>query len=222
MYQKGTNKFDQSKYKCQFDIIDLKFNNTGDNMYICLTCHGHLKRQNKPPQAVRNKLDIASPPEILSNLNRLERVSISRRILFKKVSTMPKGKFAKVKGSICNIPIESDDITNVLPLGADSNGLLIVKLKRKLSCRGHVYFEAVRPELICQALMYLKQNNSLYCDIGIALENIPNDLLSLSENSDNHQEFDKANTLEEDENPLDLHRFNSQKTMFVPNMTTTE
>ena len=222
MYQKGTNKFDQSKYKCQFDIIDLKFNNTGDNMYICLTCHGHLKRQNKPPPAVRNKLDIASPPEILSNLSRLKRVSISRRILFKKVSTMPKGKFAKVKGSICNIPIESDDITNVLPLGADSNGLLIVKLKRKLSYRGHVYFETVRPELICQALMYLKQNNSLYCDIGIALENIPNDLLSLSENSDNHQEFDKANTLEEDENPLDLHRFNSQKTMFVPNMTTTE
>ena len=70
--------------------------------------------------------------------------------------------------------------------------------------------------------MYLKQNNSMYSDIGIALGNIPNDLLSLSENSDNHQEFDKANTLEEDENPLDLHRFNSQKTMFVPNMTTTD
>ena len=41
-----------------------------------------------------------------------------------------------------NIPIESD-ITNVLPHGADSNGLLIVKLERKLSYRGHVYFEAV-------------------------------------------------------------------------------
>ena len=73
----------------------------------------------------------------------------------------------------------------------------------------------MRPELICQALMYFKQNNSLYCDIGIALENIQNDLLPLSENSANHQEFDKTNTLEEDENPLDLHRFNSQETMFV-------
>ena len=61
----------------------------------------------------------------------------------------------------------------------------------------------MRPELICQSLMYLKQNNSLYYDIGIALENIPNDLLSMSENSNNHQEFDKAGTLEEDENPLD-------------------
>ena len=135
---------------------------------------------------------------------------------------MPKGKHLKLKGSMCNIPFESDDITNILPRGADSNGLLIVKLKRKLSSRGHVYFEAGRPELICQGLMHLKQKNSLHCNFGIALENIPNDLLSLSENSDDHQEFDKANTLEEDENPLDLHRFNSQETMLVPNMTTAE
>ena len=80
----------------------------------------------------------------------------------------------------------------------------------------------MRLELICQALMYLNQNNSLHCDIVIALENIPNDLLSLSENSDNHQVFDKTDTLEEGENSLDLNRFNSQETMFVSNMTTAE
>ena len=44
-------------------------------------------------------------------------------------------------------------------------------------------------------------------------------MLSLPKNSDNHHEFDKADTLEEDENPLDLLRFNSQETMFVPNIT---
>ena len=69
-------------------------------MYICLTCHGYLRRQNEPPQALWNKLDITSPPEILSNLNRPESVLISRRILFKKVSIMRKGKFLKLKGSI--------------------------------------------------------------------------------------------------------------------------
>ena len=157
-------------------------------MYICLTCHGHLKKQSEPPQAVWNKLDIVSLTEILSNLNRREKVSISRRILFKKVSIMAKGRFPTLKGSIFNKPIESDDITNVLPRGANSNGLLIVKLKLKLSYPGPKYFEVVRPELICQALIYLKQKNSLHCDIGIALENIPNDLLTLSKNSDNHQD----------------------------------
>ena len=191
--------------------------NTGDKMYICLKCHGHLEKQNEPPQAVWDKLDILSPPEILLNLNRLERV-LEYLALFQKlakVSIMPKGKFLKLKRNICNIPTESDDVTNILPRGANSNGLLIVKLKYKLRSCGHVYFEAGRAELTCQALMHLKQNNSLYCDIGIALENIPNDFLSLPESSDNHQEFEKANTLEEDENPSDLHSFNSQETMFV-------
>ena len=77
-------------------------------------------------------------------------------------------------------------------------------------------------KLIYQVLMYLKQNISLYCDIGIASENIPNDLLSLSGNSDNHQEFNKSDTLEEIENLLHLHRFSSQETMFVANMRTAE
>ena len=49
--------------------------------------------------------------------------------------------------NLYNISIESDDITNVLPRGADSNVLLIVKLLRQLSYRNHVYFEDVRPEI---------------------------------------------------------------------------
>ena len=77
-------------------------------------------------------------PEVLSNLNRLERVLISRRILFKKVIIMPKGKFPKLKGSICNVPIDTADMVNVLPRGADSNGLVVVKLN---------YFTEVKHQL---------------------------------------------------------------------------
>ena len=117
-------------------------------MFICLTCHGHLKINSEPPQAAWNKLDIASPREILSNLNRLERVLISRRMLFKKVSIMSQGRFPNFKGNLCNIPIESDDAINVLLRGVNSNGLLVVTLKRKLSYLSHVYFEVVGPELI--------------------------------------------------------------------------
>ena len=176
-----------------------------------------LKKQRKePPEAVWNKLGMDCPLEILANLNLL----ISRRILFKKVTIMPKGRFPKLKGSICNIPIETDNITNILPHGADSNGLVVVKLKRKMSYRGHVYFEAVRPESLHQALIFLKENNSLYSDIDISLENIPNDLVSFSD--DNHTEPESPDTLEEDENPLDLNMFNSQKTMFVSDISTAE
>ena len=98
---------------------------------------------------------------------------------------------------------------------------MIVKLKRKLNYRGHVYFEAVRPEIIYQALLYLKQRNSLCHDIDIALDNIPRNLFLLTDNT-NDQESDSSNLLEEGDNPLDLRWFNSQETMFIPNVLETE
>ena len=71
-------------------------------------------------------------PDELKKLNKLERALISRRILFKKVAIMPKGRFLKLKGFICNITILVNEITNILPHGADSNGLAILKLKTKI------------------------------------------------------------------------------------------
>ena len=93
---------------------------------------------------------------------------------------MPKGRLPKLKGSICNIPIDLADITIVLPHGADSNGLVVAELKRKLNYQGHVYFEAVLPGTVFHALLYLRQNNALYSDIEIVLDNTLSNLLSLS------------------------------------------
>ena len=62
---------------------------------------------------------------------------------------MPKGQLQKLKGAICNIAIDTSDITNVLPHSADSSGLIMVKLKYKLSFRGHVCFSPVSPGNKC-------------------------------------------------------------------------
>ena len=43
-----------------------------------------------------------------------------------------KGEFAKIKGSICKFSIEAANICNILPRPADSNRLIVVKLKRDL------------------------------------------------------------------------------------------
>ena len=59
-----------------------------------------------------------------------------------------KGEFSKIKGSICNVPIETADVCNILPRPAVANGLILVKLKRDLKYRGHVYFEPVRPHIV--------------------------------------------------------------------------
>ena len=55
-------------------------------------------------------------PEQLSHLKRLEKILVSQRILFKKVLIMHrKGEFAKIKCSICNVPIKKSNICKVLP-----------------------------------------------------------------------------------------------------------
>ena len=70
---------------------------------------------------------------------------------------MPCGQMEKITGTICNLPLDNIDVTNLLPRTADSNGLGIVKLKRKVEYRGHVLFEAVRPDLLRRVLSYLKK-----------------------------------------------------------------
>ena len=79
-----------------------------------------------------------------------------------------KSEFSKIKGNVCNVPIETESICNVLPRPVNNNGLIIVKLKRHLSCCGHVYFEPVQPESLYAALNYLKSNNKFYEDISIS------------------------------------------------------
>ena len=68
---------------------------------------------------------------------------------------MPKGQSTKLKGALCNIPIDAVDVCNTLPSPGGSNGIIIVKLKRNLQYRGHVYFESVRPNFILKFVQYL-------------------------------------------------------------------
>ena len=94
-----------------------------------------------PCQAVFDKTSLDPIPDELKYLKKLEKDLISKRIIFKKIAiTHGKGEFAKIKGSICNIPIETANICNILPRPADSNGLIVVKLKQDLKYRVHVYF----------------------------------------------------------------------------------
>ena len=79
-----------------------------------------------------------------------------------------KGEFSKLKGLPCNVPVESDDVSKVLPRGADSNGITRVKVKRDLKYKEHVLFEPVKPNILVRFLQYLRKNNHLYQDITIS------------------------------------------------------
>ena len=94
---------------------------------------------------------------------------------------MPKGQTPKLKGIICNVPVNTNHIANMLPQGADSNDIVMVKLKLKIVYRGDVYFEAVSHDLVRSARQYLTLNNPVYSDIVIDIGQIPESLLSLVE-----------------------------------------
>ena len=50
----------------------------------------------------------------LKDFKKFEKIFISKRTIFKKIAIMPgEGEFAKIKGSIYNIPIEAANICNI-------------------------------------------------------------------------------------------------------------
>ena len=149
-------------------------------MYICNTCHVTIKKKNKTPcQAVYNNLTVDDVPPALATLEKLEQILVSQRIVFQKIVVMPKGQQRKIRGAICNVPVSCEETCHVLPRPPDSSGIIMLKLKRKLQFRGHVYFQAVRPEVVLHALQWLQRNNVLYENVAINLENIDRELSSL-------------------------------------------
>ena len=77
----------------------------------------------------------------------------------------------KIKDSLCNILVnEVYDNWISLPRPADSNGLLIVKLKPKVEYCSHALFETVWPLSVESFLKFLKHHNHLYSDIQIDIK----------------------------------------------------
>ena len=179
LYRKTVVILKKEKYNLQ-DLFTGKLSFDG-KQYICKTCDLRISKGQVPCQALHNNLAIDEiPPELLV-LEKLEQILIAQRIMFEKLVVMPKGQQRKIKGAICNVPVECDQTCSILPRPPERSGIIMLKLKRKLQFRGHVYFQAVRPQLLIQALNWLKINNPLYRDITINIHNIDNNLTELQQ-----------------------------------------
>ena len=178
LYRKTVLEFKKEKYNCNSCLFTTVTSFNG-NMYICNTCHVTIKKKNKTPcQAVYNNLAVDDVPRELAILEKLEQILVSQRIVF-QIVVMLKGQQRKIRGGICNVPVSCEETCQVLPRPPDSSGIIMLKLKRKLQFRGHVYFQAVRPEVVLHALQWLQRNNELYENVAINLENIDRELSSL-------------------------------------------
>ena len=92
---------------------------------------------------------------------------------------------------------------------------MMVKLKRKLSFRGHVCFNAVSPESVYLALSYLKVRNCYYKNITIDIGTLPSDSTDLVD-QDGRNVSGPSDSLE---NPQKQHQCNSQETLLIPIMS---
>jgi len=231
LYRQSVFIFDNNKYQVDHKIFDSRLSSFDGLEYICKTCHQKLLKKKVPCQAVFNDLKLFDFPVEFQNIRKLEKILISKRILFKKVTIMPKGQSPKMKGAICNVPIKADSICNVLPRGMDNNGVVQVALKKKMAFKSNVLLESVRPTIVENILIFLKQNNPLYSDIEINIENLPRQWINTIDNSRDESEIDFVNEseilnvtndeslTEEDPNPLDLFRLSASETAYVPEVS---
>ena len=81
------------------------------NTFLEMKCHVKMRF---------NKMSLDPITDELKGFQKLEKILISKRTIFKKMAIMHgKWEFAKLKGSICNIPIEAANICNILSRPAD-------------------------------------------------------------------------------------------------------
>ena len=185
--------FDQNK--CNLEIPSLFCIKSVDrSTYICKTCSKLCQKCEIPSQSVSNKLEVFDLPAEFQIIWKLGRVLIAKLILFKKITVLSRGKMEKITGTICNVPVDDIDIINLFPRTADSTGLVIVKLKRKLEYGGHVLFEPFMPAFLC---------NILYYHIIVKPENISGDLITLADTHTNRLDT-QSNNEDETLNLTDL------------------
>ena len=173
MYRESVVKYEEKKYEKLSQkqigpaLQKYLYKSTDGKIWICTTCHRKLKQGKIPAQCKVNNLDLDVVPDELSKLNSIEIRLVSKRIPFMKMVALPRGRQTAIHGPAVNIPTNLDTICKLLPRLPKDSEILPMKLKRRLSYKGHYMYDSVHPETMMTALYWLKANNILYGDINI-------------------------------------------------------
>ena len=130
----------------------------GSITYLCSTCKSSLQKGNIPAMAVANSLQLNHPDR--PALTELENNLIAFNINFQKIVLLPKSRMAAGKGRMISVPVGPEDVMNTvkqMPRLPNDAGLVPIKLKRKKEYKSAEKSERIRPEIIFQALRYLKK-----------------------------------------------------------------
>ena len=138
LYKRSVIQFHEDQFEHLISDMYTGVVSFDEEKCICKTCARKIRTKHAPCQVFINELQITNLPNQFCDIRILEKIPVSKRLRFKKVAIMPTGQSLKIKGSVCNVPVEIMDVSTLLPRQVDSNGLVIIKLKRKLKYQGHV------------------------------------------------------------------------------------
>ncbi|GBM80454.1 ATP-dependent DNA helicase PIF1 [Araneus ventricosus] len=143
-----------------------------DSEFICATCSRHVNNGKVPKLATSNGIKFVDIPECLKVLSVLEERMVAPYINFMQLRPLKAYALNPqigMKGSVVNIPIDIDDMVQVLPRAFDNLATIQIKLKRHVMHKSNYLFETVRPVAVCDALDYLVQT-PLYREHNITID----------------------------------------------------
>ena len=127
LYRKSLLIFNKQKcVNCNIQNVFTEKLSFDNKKYICKTCHSKVIKGKVPCQAVYNNMFVDDIPTELSTLEKLEQILIAQRIVFEKIVVMPKGQQRKIKGAICNVPVECDKTCQTLPRAPESSKIILL------------------------------------------------------------------------------------------------
>ena len=201
---------------------------TNDDL-VCITCKRTLHKNKIPTLAVTdNNLAVACIPKELKDLTMLEKRLISKVSTFFTLLLLPGypvGQFAE-KGYVIHFPVNTSSIsTQLLSTNNFRNRIMVVAC----SCQNRLTpYKLIRPNRVIQALLWLKDHNSLYHDLELPdldqhhyeSSNITNstDNIDLTEMSAVPSNYTSNHTIIDlnADNPIELYDVNFSEEMAFP------
>ena len=138
-------------------------------LQICITCHRKLLKGVLPAESINNSLQLDDIPKELKVLNKLEQNLVALHIPFMKVASLPQGGQKAIHGPVVCVPSNTNKASS-LPRKEDSDLILKVKLKRKLSYKGYYQYQFVNTNNVHSAVEYLRRNNRWYTNVKTTSE----------------------------------------------------
>ena len=84
-------------------------------VFICSTCNRWLmQKRDRPPLSPKNGMAVTETPDIMKDMNDLEKALIAKDILFVRVHKTPKSRWRKQIGKPVFIPIDDNTLLKTM------------------------------------------------------------------------------------------------------------